>query len=646
MDDGEKPELIFADLNWSSALLQNSVARVILEEGYGYQTDAVSGGTLPLMEALVSGDVNVNMEIWLPNQQEAWDKAVAEGTISSVGNSLTETAWQSAFLIPQHTADANPGLRSVDDLKNPEYQELFARPATGGKAALITCIPGWECEIRNEQQVYGYGLADHVELVNPGSFEGLNSEILGAFERGDDILFYYWGPTALIGKLVTDYGGYVRLEEPDSTPECEEHIGATHDNPEDTEYACEYADAEVIIAMRTDLKEKAPDVVEFFEAYEMSDNGIFALLGELDDTGDEPRDIAIRWLRSSNEWKDWVSADVANQVLDALGGPLMDDAMMMDDGEKPELIFADLNWSSALLQNAVARTILEEGYGYETDAVSGGTLPLMQALVGGDVNVNMEIWLPNQQEAWDKAVAEGTISSVGNSLTETAWQSAFLIPQHTADANPGLQSVDDLKNPQYQELFARPTTGGKAALITCIPGWECEIRNEQQVYGYGLADHVELVNPGSFEGLNSEILGAFERGDDLLFYYWGPTALIGKLVTDYGGYVRLEEPDSTPECEEHIGATHDNPEDTEYACEYADAEVIIAMRTDLKEKAADVVAFFEEYEMSDNGIFALLGELDETGDDPRDIAARWLQSSEEWKDWVSADVAEKVLGAL
>ena len=137
--------------------------------------------------------------------------------------------------------------------------------------------------------------------------------------------------------------------------------------------------------------------------------------------------------------------------------PTPTQAAMMD--EKPTLVFADLNWSSAVLQNWVARVILEEGYGYETDAVAGGTLPLMQALVGGDLNVNMEIWLPNQQEAWDKAVADGTVEGIGDSLSSVAWQSAFLIPKYTADANPGLRSVEDLKNPEYQALFTRSCYG-------------------------------------------------------------------------------------------------------------------------------------------------------------------------------------------
>ena len=316
--------------------------------------------------------------------------------------------------------------------------------------------------------------------------------------------------------------------------------------------------------------------------------------------------------------------------------------------DKPTLVFADLNWSTALLQNAIARHILEAGYGYETDAVEGSTIPLMQALIRGDVNVSLEIWLPNQQAAWDTAVAEGTVEGLGNSLADSVWQSAFIIPKYTADANPGLRSIEDLKQEQYWSLFKRPTSGGKAGLVTCIPGWSCEVRNEQQLYGYGLQDIIELVNPGSFESLNSEIISAFENREDILFYYWGPTELAARLESKYDGFVRLEEPASTPECERHLRENRDSgrPEDVTMACEYANDRTVIAVRTELRESAPDAVAFLEKWSLSGEAINALLVRLDETGDDYADVAAWWLRNNDEWKTWVDAATADAALAAL
>ncbi len=332
-------------------------------------------------------------------------------------------------------------LASCSSEPDEYYWQLFVRSDSDGKAGLITCIPGWECEVRNAQQVYGYGLGDVVELINPGSFEALNAEIERAFQREEDILFYYWAPTALMTRLQTEYGGIVRLEEPSSTMACEDHLSDNRasGSPDEVTMACEYADADVLVAVHSDLMDSAPDAVDFLRKYELSDEGIGELLVRNQSSGDEAVDVAAWWLQQSDEWKSWVSDDVAQKVLAGLGG----DAMA-PDSSKETLVFAGLSWTSALLQNAVARAILEYGYGYPTDEVPGDTIPLMLALTQGDVNVNMEIWLPNQQAAWDEAVAAGTVSDIGKSLSGTAWQSAFLIPQYTADANPGLRSVSDL----------------------------------------------------------------------------------------------------------------------------------------------------------------------------------------------------------
>ena len=45
--------------------------------------------------------------------------------------------------------------------------------------------------------------------------------------------------------------------------------------------------------------------------------------------------------------------------------------VMAPEGPKETIIFGDLNWSSALLQNRIAQFIVEHGYGYPTDVKFG-----------------------------------------------------------------------------------------------------------------------------------------------------------------------------------------------------------------------------------------------------------------------------------
>ena len=133
------------------------------------------------------------------------------------------------------------------------------------------------------------------------------------------------------------------------------------------------------------------------------------------------------------------------------------------EGPKREIVFGGLNWDSALVQNGIARYIVEHGYGHETSQIEGATVPLFQGLRKGDIDITMEIWLPNQNVVWNEAVKAGEVIPVGKSL-EDNWQSTFLIPAYVQAANPDLDSVEDLKEEQYKSLFAESDSGGKAVL--------------------------------------------------------------------------------------------------------------------------------------------------------------------------------------
>ena len=70
-----KATLVFAGLDWDSAQVQNGVARYIVEKGYGYPTDEIGGSTVPLFQGLRTNDIDITMEIWLPNQNKIWNEA-------------------------------------------------------------------------------------------------------------------------------------------------------------------------------------------------------------------------------------------------------------------------------------------------------------------------------------------------------------------------------------------------------------------------------------------------------------------------------------------------------------------------------------------------------------------------------------------
>ena len=318
----EKREIVFGGLDWTSALVQNGVARYIVEHGYGYPTSQIEGSTLPLFQGLRKGDVDLTMEIWLPNQATAWNEAVKAGEVLPVGKSL-EDNWQSSFLIPKYMQEANPELDSVEDLKEDKFKDLFEQE--GGKVLLLGCIAGWGCRTMQDGddsgpgQIVGMGLEDHVVLQDPGTSGALAAAIEAAFAKKEPLLFYYWGPTALALKLETEMGGLVDLEQPDPS-ECADNSPI---------HGCSFPAAEVMIAMNMELVNDAPELIAFFKNWDWSavnqlaaENWHGANSEALADKGASSEEVftatGVAYLKNNEGWKSWVPADVLANVEAAL----------------------------------------------------------------------------------------------------------------------------------------------------------------------------------------------------------------------------------------------------------------------------------------------------------------------------------------
>ena len=320
-----------------------------------------------------------------------------------------------------------------------------------------------------------------------------------------------------------------------------------------------------------------------------------------------------------------------DQVATIVMKALEERDMMMMMEERETIVFSDLNWTSAQVQNRIAQFIVEKGYSYPTDVVFGATLPLFNGLRTGDTHVTMEIWLPNQDEAWMEAQAEGQVVSVGESLGKD-WQSAFVIPAYLQEQYPDLDSVDDLKEDQYKMLFASAETGGKARLVSCVIGWACEDVNAAQITGYGLDDHVHVVNPGDSAAANADLYGAFERQEPWLGYQWGTND--PPLLLDL---VRLEEPAYSDECWF-----------TTKACAYEDATILIAVGPDILSRAPDVVAMLRNWGFDiDRYKEVAAWQSENTEATVNDSALWWLNGNADvWTKWVTPEAAAAITAAL
>ena len=238
--------------------------------------------------------------------------------------------------------------------------------------------------------------------------------------------------------------------------------------------------------------------------------------------------------------------------------------------------------------------------------------------------------MPYQKLVWDKALSEGEVLEVGKGLVD--WQSAFVIPAYLQEQYPDLDSVEDLKAPQFKKLFQTAESGDKARLVSCPINWVCERTNAAQIAGYGLESHVHIVNPGSGAALNTDLYGAYERREPWLGYQWGTNDPALEL-----DLVRLEEPAYSDECWS-----------TTKACAYEDPTILIAVNSDLPLEAPDVVAMLGNWDFNIDVYKAAVKWRSATGvTDPTSTAVWWIENNLEiWSAWVTDEAVASVQAAL
>jgi glycine betaine/proline transport system substrate-binding protein len=301
---GASEKLVLADVGWDSVQVHNRIAGFIMEHGYGYQVDYLPGETIPLFAGLARGDIDINMEVWVENQQEAYDKAVEAGQVVDLGSNFPDS-WQ-GWMVPTYVIKGDsergikpmaPDLKSVEDL--PKYWKLFKDPEDPDKGIFYTCIPGWECEKINAAKFEAYGLNEYYNIFPPGSYPALVGSLAAAIQKGQPWLGYHWAPTWPLGKF-----DMTPIEEP-----------AFDKTVWDKNFACAYPSVKVNIVIHKSLEKRAPEIVAFLKNYETTQAMANKFLAYMEDEGADNQAAALWFLKNYKEvWHGWVPSDVMSKV--------------------------------------------------------------------------------------------------------------------------------------------------------------------------------------------------------------------------------------------------------------------------------------------------------------------------------------------
>lgn len=308
-------KVVFAGLDYDSNAFHTALARHIIEHGYGCATDQQPGALVPLHNAMARGDVHLIMEVWKSNEPESWTAGVAAGQLVEVGTNFPDAI--QGWFIPRYLVEGSaaraPDLRSVSDL--PRYKDVFRDPEEPAKGRFLNCIAGWQCEVVNTKKLHAYGLTEHYTNFRPGTGAALAAAVESAIKRRRPVLFYYWGPTWLLGKLGDDL---IMLEEPPFDAAKWAALNALEDPSHATD-ATAYPVVEVVIGANAGFISRAPQLHAFLTRYETTGQQVSEALAYMQDNDATPEAAALDFLRRRTDiWSGWLPPEVAERVRQSL----------------------------------------------------------------------------------------------------------------------------------------------------------------------------------------------------------------------------------------------------------------------------------------------------------------------------------------
>ncbi|MBB5701979.1 glycine betaine/proline transport system substrate-binding protein [Ochrobactrum daejeonense] len=293
-------------MTWPSAAALAHIHATILEKGFGCTVEIVAGDTVPTSSSMLTrGRPAIAPELWTSTIQDAWEQGIKDGKTVELGDAITDGTVEGWF-IPRYVQEANPELKTAQDVI--ARPDLFPDPESSGKGRLYSCPPGWACELSTTALFKAFNMGEKWNLFSAGSGGALDASIARAFLRKDPILFYYWGPTAILGKFDA-----VQLDLGESKPE----VYACNTNPDckNPPAVTAYPSSPAVIGAAAWIKEEAPTIADYFSKVGLTNAQISELLVYGDENKADAKATALNFLKTKQDvWRKWVPADVAQKV--------------------------------------------------------------------------------------------------------------------------------------------------------------------------------------------------------------------------------------------------------------------------------------------------------------------------------------------
>lgn len=289
------------------------------------------------------------------------------------------------------------------------------------------------------------------------------------------------------------------------------------------------------------------------------------------------------------------------------------------DGDKPTINLVVNAWTASALNTAVATQLIESELGYEVEGVTIDENVMFTGLADGSLDAVLEVW-PSGIDADEQAfIDDGSVANIGElgAVGEIGW----FVPSYVIDENPDLATWEGYASPEAATLFATASTGENGRFLGTDPSYSTF--DEQIVTNLGLPFQVEYS--GSEPATIAELDARVAAGEPVLMYWWTPTAAVAKY-----DLIKVELPPFTEEC----GAAQ-VADDGGVDCEYPEDVLVKLASAALEEKAPDVWAFLQNFQLTSEDQLSMLpgAEIDQRP--VEEVAAEWIAANEDvWSAWL------------
>lgn len=298
---GQKEPIVIGEGDWDSNAFHDQVVKIIIEEGYGVETEIVTADTAIMVSGLKTQDIDVSMELWSDNVP-TYDDDIAAGDYVELATNFddnTQGLYVPTYMVEGDDAPA-AGLVTVKDLK--DYVDLFPDPENPDKGIIYGGPEGWSATAMLHNKMEAYGLDEFYTFKTIDSNSTLSATLSGAYEKGEAWLGYNWEPTWIMGMY-----DMTLLEDSAYSPEdFEQGIGA-------------FPSVDVTVVATKGFEEEYPEVADFLSNYTTSSAITSQALGYMQ-ANEVEADETAKWFLNENMdlWKPMVSDEAAEKIEAAI----------------------------------------------------------------------------------------------------------------------------------------------------------------------------------------------------------------------------------------------------------------------------------------------------------------------------------------